>query len=407
VSDAHVADVTVDVGKFQGGKGFVTKAGAVGAILTLVSLGMMFAGMDGAQFGYLMAFTYWAGVSLVSLNLLMIFHAFRAKWMTVLRRPLEAMATTVVLFLILFIPVGLKVGDIFSWVHPTVEKFGDHGMHILHHKEPYLNTAGFWIRGIAYFVFASILAFSFFKWSTKQDVSGDPALLGKARKLGVGALPFMALTLTFGAFDWLMSLDPLWFSTIFGVYYFGGSMLVTLSVLLIVVLQSKGKDLFGNYVSPEHVHNIGKLMFAFTAFWAYIAVSQFLLIWIAALPEETPWYITRMSGGWGKVGLLLIFGHFFAPFFLLLSRSRKRDPRRLLPFAIWAIFVHLADMYWLIFPEFSEAGPTMGPGLIAGLVGFVGIGLLAAAFAVSRLRGQYTVPVKDPFLTVSLRYRQP
>jgi hypothetical protein len=210
--------------------------------------------------------------------------------------------------------------------------------------------------------------------------------------------------MTFAAFDWMMSLNPTWFSTVFGVYYFGGSMVSALSLLAIVLAESKGKDSFGPLVSVEHVHNVGKLMLAFTCFWTYIAFSQLLLIWIAGLPEETPFYMTRFQPGWAWLGAFMIVGNFFIPFGALLSRSLKRNPNKLKIVATWILLVHYVDLYWVIMPTLNPTGFQFH---WTDVTAFLGIGLLAVAFGVSRLRGQYAVPVKDPYLADSLRYRQP
>lgn len=396
--------VSASLSKFQGGAGWMKAGASVGVACTVATVAAMFSGSKAAQFGYLLGFSYWAGIGLTSLLLLMIFHAFRAKWMTVLRRPLETMATTVVIFLVLFLPLAFVLKGVFPWVEPTVEKFGEHGLHLVHNKHGYLNTSFFVVRGILYFVIAGVISQLLFGWSTRQDATGDVALTGKARKLGTGAIPLMAFVLTFAAFDWLMSLDPLWFSTIFGVYYFAGSMLCTFAILILLSAKARGKDQFGAYVTPEHLHNLGKLLFAFTAFWGYIAFSQMMLIWMAGLPEETPFYILRMKAPWIGIGLFLVLGHFLLPFFILLSRSRKRSPSRLAPMAAWALIVHFVDLYWLIFPNLSEEQATIHWSLFTA---FFGVGGLAVAFAIWRIRGHYTVPVKDPFLNVSLRYRQP
>jgi len=159
--------------------------------------------------------------------------------------------------------------------------------------------------------------------------------------------------MSFAAFDWLMSLSPTWFSTVFGVYFFAGSFVSALSVLAMITAHARGKDSVGAFVSVEHTHNIGKLMLAFVCFWTYIAFSQLLLIWIAGLPEETPFYITRFKTGWAPLGILLVIGNFFVPFGALLSRSLKRDPRKLAAVAFWLLLVHLVDIYWLVMPTFS------------------------------------------------------
>ncbi len=395
--------MTVDVQKFQGGRGWMTKAGTIGVVGLVASLGGIAADAPSGLFSYLLAFSYWAGIAFASLIMLMIFHAFRAKWMVVLRRPLEAMAVTVVLFALLFIPIATGMAHIYPWVHPSHD-LGHEALKLLEHKKPFLNVPFFLIRTGIYFLFATLLSQRLFGLSTRQDESGEVDLTVSQRKTGVAGLPFMALVITFAAVDWMMSLNPLWFSTIFGVYYFAGSFLSTLAILIIASNKARGKDLFGDHVSVEHMHNLGKLLFAFVCFWGYIAFSQLLLIWIANLPEEIPFYLVRFKGSWAPVGLFLIFGHFFLPFGLLLSRQLKRTPARLGVVAGWVLFVHFVDLYWLIVPTLSPEMPVFPWTLITS---WLGIGGLATAFAIWRMRGRFALPVKDPFLAVSLRYKQP
>ncbi len=395
--------MTVDVQKFQGGGGWMTKAGALGVVGLGASLAGIAMDTQKALFSYLVAFSYWAGIAFASLILLMIFHAFRAKWMVVIRRPLEVMAATVVLFVLLFIPIVMGMSHLYSWVSPAAD-MGAEALKLLAHKKPYLNVPFFVVRTGIYFLVAIFLSHRLFGWSTRQDESGDVQLTVRQRSLGAGGLPFIALVISFAAFDWLMSLNPLWFSTIFGVYYFAGSILSTIAILIILTNKARGKDLFGDHVSVEHVHNLGKLLFAFVCFWGYIAVSQLLLIWIANLPEEIPFYVVRFRGPWVPVGIFLIFGHFFIPFGALLSRNLKRTPKRLAVVAGWLLFVHFVDLYWLVMPTLSPDAPLFHWTLVTS---FFGVGGLSVAFAIWRMRGHFTLPVKDPFLAVSLRYRQP
>jgi hypothetical protein len=400
-----VSTETPAVQRFTGGGGTMVKAGAVGVIGTAVALAGIFMERKAALYAYLVAFTYWAGLALGALVLLMTFHAFRAKWPVVVRRPLEAMATTLPLFLILAVPILVYLGDIYTWVAPQAAGiFSAHELHILHNKHSYLNPTRFVVCTVGYLLVASFVAWRLFGLSTRQDTSGDPALTQKARNLGTGALPLIGLIMTFAAFDWLMSLNPLWFSTIFGVYYFAGSFWSTFATLIIVTTMARGKNLWGQYVSIEIMQNLGKLLFAFTCFWGYIAFSQMMLIWIANLPEEIPFFTVRMKGEWAWVGVALIIGHFVIPFALLLSRDLKRKPVRLSLMAGWALLMNLLDIYWLVMPTFDQEHARF-PWTLP--FAFLGIGGLAVAMAVWKVRGHYTVPVKDPFLDVSLRYRQP
>jgi hypothetical protein len=395
--------------RFAGGKQWLVAGGGAGLVLLLASLGGFALDPKAAAYSYLVAFAYWAGLAFASVLLLQIFHATRAKWMVVLRRPVEAMAATVPLFLLLFIPVIFGMKHLYSWVDPATSYPAgtphlNETLALLAHKRPWLNPTFFIVRGFFYLLLATFVAYRLFGWSKKQDTSGDVQLSQKQRNLGTGMIPFVGLAMTFAAFDWMMSLNPTWFSTVFGVYYFGGSIASALSLLAIVTELSRSKDSFGAHMSVDHTHNIGKLMLAFVCFWTYIAFSQLLLIWIAGLPEETPFYITRFNPGWAGIGVFLIVGNFFVPFGALLSRSLKRDPRKLAIVAAWILLVHYVDLYWLIMPTIY---PTEVSFHWTDATAFFGMGLLAIAFGVSRLRGQYAVPVKDPYLADSLRYRQP
>ena len=397
--------MSIELQKFQGGSSAMAKALVAGVIGLVGALGALGIDKRAALFSYLVAFAYWAGIALSSLVLLMVFHSFRAKWMVVLRRPLEAMATTVPLFLLLALPLLFFMKDIYSWVDPGAAGFSTHELTVLKHKEVYLNVGFFILRNVVYFVIAGFIAWRLFGLSTRQDASGDPALLQKQRNLGIGALPLVALVLTFASFDWLMSLNPLWFSTIFGVYYFSGSFWSTLAILIISATLARGKDQFGQFVSAEHMQNLGKLLFAFTCFWGYIAFSQMMLIWIANLPEEVSFFTVRFRGEWAGVGIALIVGHFVVPFFVLLSRDIKRNPPRLSLVAGWALLMNLLDIFWLVMPTYDSQKVSAQWWSLA--LAWVGMGGLAVAFAIWKLRGHYNVPVKDPFLDVSLRYRQP
>ena len=401
---AHASTPTsVSVEPFRGGGRWLTVGGLIGLVLLIVSLVGIVVDPKEAYYSYLVAFSYWGGIAVASVMLLMIFHATHARWMTVLRRPVEAMASSVWIFLLLFIPVILGMKEIYSWVDPSPD-MGKEALKLLAHKAPWLNHTLFIVRAFGYLLIAGVFAWRLTSWSQRQDKEGGADLLGRSRRLSSGGLPFVALAITFAAFDWLMSLNPLWFSTIFGVYFFAGSFVSALSILAIVTHYGGVRNVFGGGLNIEHTHNIGKLMLAFVCFWTYVAFSQLLLIWIAGLPEEIPFYITRFKEGWAWIGVVLIFGNFFIPFGLLLSRPRKRNPRRLARVAVWILLVHYMDIYWLAMPTLHPDKPSFH---WTSITAFFGVGLIAVAFGVSRLRGKLPVPVKDPYLAESLRYRQP
>jgi hypothetical protein len=401
--------VTVEVEdfqKFQGGRSWMTRAGVLGVIGLAIALFGLIKDPKPAYHAYLVAFTYWAGVALAGLLWTMIFHAFHAKWMVVLRRPFETIAASMPIMALLFIPValGLVSGNLYPWVKPEEMGLNKEQLALLQHKAPYLNQGFFIIRTVIYFVIAIVLSQRLWGLSTRQDQSGDIQLTVAQRRFSAGGIPFLAVVIAFASFDWLMSLSPLWFSTMFGVYYFAGSFLTCMALISIINVLARGKDMYGDLVTAEHSHNVGKLMFAFTCFWTYIGFSQFMLIWIANLPEETPFFTLRMQGPWRPVSIILIVTHFFIPFLALLSRKLKRNPRRLAIAGIWILAVNLLDLYWLVVPSLSPTEFAFPLWLIPAWVGVGGIGI---AFAIWRLRGHYTVPVRDPFLSVSLRYRQP
>jgi hypothetical protein len=403
---SHTPSVTspVNLEPFRGGRRVVTVGGGLGVLFLILTFAGAALNAREAFYSYLVAFAYWCGIAIASIVLLMIMHAMKARWVTVLRRPMEVMAASIGVFVVLAIPLVIGMKHLYVWVDPPAD-LGKETLRLLAHKRPYLNPTFFVIRLGIYFVLWVFLAQRLYGLSKRQDATGDVKLLQRQRSLAAGGLPFIALTFSFAAFDWLMSLNPTWFSTIFGVYYFAGSFVSALAMLSVVSwLSARDKTLFGAFITPEHTHNVGKLMLAFTCFWTYIAFSQLLLIWIAGLPEEIPFYIVRFRAQWAWVGGLLIFGHFFVPFGLLLSRARKRDARRLSRVGIWLVLIHYVDIYWLVIPTLHPEGFSFH---WTALTAFLGVGLVSVAFAVWRLQGQYALPIKDPYLAFSLRYRQP
>ena len=400
----------IAVERFSGGSKVMGIAGAIGLIgLVLTIVGFVSAPRE-AMHSYLIAFCYWCGISVASIIMLAIFHTAKAKWLTVLRRAMETMGASVFIFALLVLPIVFGVKYLFPWVDPENWVFPDGSrftsveLHHLHHKHPYLNLPFFYIRQAIYFGVWIFVSWRLRSWSMAQDQDGALELTVKQRRFAPGSLPFLALTMTFAGFDWLMTLTPLWQSTIFGVYYFAGSFLAAFCVLTIITVNAQGKDEYGTLVSTAHYHNLGKLMLAFTAFWAYIAFSQFLLVWIANIPEEAVWYKIRIEGGWRSLSVSLFFLHFVLPFFVLLSRKLKLMPKALAVMGVYLLGIHAVDLYWLIWPALSPAGPTFHWTLLTALPG---VGGLAVAAGVWLARGRYTLPVKDPYIAESLRYVQP
>ena len=401
----------IAVDRFNGSK-VMTLAGGVGVVGLLLTIVGFFTARQATMFSYLLGFTYWLGIAVATIIMVAIFHTAKAKWLIVLRRTMETMGASVIVFIPLMLPLLFGMKDIFPWVDPKAWVFpGTNGvtfteveLHHLHHKHPYLNQTFFYIRQAIYFVVWAFVALKLRGWSAEQDTSGALELTVKQRRFSPGALPFLALTITFAGFDWLMTLTPLWQSTIFGVYYFAGSFQAAFCILTIATVNAQGKNEYGSLVTTAHYHNLGKLMLAFTAFWAYVAFSQFLLIWIANIPEEAGWFKLRIEGPWKSLSIGLLLMGFVLPFFTLLSRNLKLKPRLLAVVAVYLLVMHAVDMYWLIWPAFSPQGPSFHWTL---LTSFVGVGGIAVAGAIFLARGRYSLPVKDPYIAESLRYVQP
>jgi len=354
-------------------------------------------GIDYLLQTYLVSFAFFLSLSLGALFFVMLQHLTRAGWSVVIRRIAEAMATNVWLMAVLAIPIVLEVERIYPWAHPGVAEHDP----LIAAKTGFLNPSFFITRLAIYFLIWSVLAWFFYRTSKAQDTNGDPALTRRMEVLSAPGMVLFALSLNFAAFDLLMSLDPHWFSTIYGVYYFSASVLLFFAIMpkILVWLQMQG--LLKNAVTVEHYHDIGKFMFAFTVFWAYIAFSQYMLIWYGNIPEETEWFLKRQTGGWTAISLTLLFGHFTLPFLLLISRHVKRRP---LPLAVIGVFVAImcwVDMYWLVIPEFSPGVARFG--LLDVLVYF-GIAGLYSAVLTWRLGRASLVPEGDPRLKESLSF---
>ena len=394
--------------RVRGGGAVFTWSLGLGVVGLLATGGFYFAGGPSEHAtvlgGYLVAFTYWIGIVVTATIWNAIFHASAAKWMVVLRRVLEGMGAALPIFVLLFIPIVLGMSVVFPWVNPS-RAMNTEQLEILSHKAPYLNVPAFLIRAVVYFAVWLAVSTRLRQLSLKQDEVGGTEPTRLMRWLGAGSLPFLGLAITFAAFDWLMSVDPFWISTIFGVYYFAGSFVCCMCVVaLVIAFTRKNATGLGGAVSQHHLYNVGKLMLAFTAFWTYCAFSQFMLIWIANIPEESAWYVVRMKGGWTNVGIFLIVCNFFIPFFVLLSRPLKLRPRALAVVAVWLLVVHYVDIYWLVMPGLFPDGPHPH---LAHFTALLGVGGVAVATALWRASGHYAIPVKDPNLSYSLRYTQP
>ena len=353
------------------------------------------------SFAYLTAYMWALAICLGGVFWVTLQHLVNAKWSVGIRRLGELFAMTVPVLAILALPIVVPIfmgNDIvYIWAnHETME-----ANHHLHTKAAYLNPHFFLIRFVFYFGFWTLLVRYFHKQSLEQDKSGAAELVGRMKVVAGPGMIVFALTLTFCAIDLIMALDPYWFSTIFGVYYFASCVLGVHAalVLTIVYLQKNGKLL--KSFTPEHLHDLGKMMFAFTVFWAYIGFSQFMLIWYANLPEETMWFKERFKNGWGDLSWALLVLHFVIPFFGLMSRHVKRNKKAISFWAFWLLAEIYLDMYWLVMPNLKTEEPVFGLIDIACWVGMAGVLVAAVAHLA---KNKSLVPLKDPRLERSLAF---
>jgi hypothetical protein len=368
--------------------------------LGVVSLGAAFLigrGNERLAFSYHTAFLYALSLALGALFFVIIQHAASVGWSVVVRRFAESLAATLPFFVVLFIPMIFGMHTLYHhWT--DLELVAKDKM--LQQKQPYLNETFFYIRAAIYFVVWTILGWFFWLNSLKQDSTKDENLTRKMRKWSYPSIAGFALTLTFASIDWIMSMSPHWYSTMYGVYYFAGAV-VSIYALLIVVTQFYGSTNVKKLVNAEHYHDLGKLLFGHTVFWTYIAFSQYFLMWYAAIPEETEYFAHRMHNGWENFGLALIFGHFVFPFFYLLSRWIKRSKNLLLVGAVWQLVFHFIDIFWLVMPNQPNAH-----GQIAFIDILCVVGVCSLVFSVGAflLRNKPLVPVGDPRLPESLKF---
>lgn len=351
-----------------------------------------------ALLAYLVAYMFVLSLALGSLFFVMVQHITRAGWSVVVRRIAEnTMGLLFPWMAILFLPIAIGAPHIFHWMHHDAV---DHD-HILQGKSGYLNPTFFYIRAVAFFVIWGLLARFFRAKSLGQDQSGDPAVTLKMARVAAPGLLVFAITITLAAIDWMMSLTPHWFSTMFGVIYFAGSAMVTLAFLGLICVWLRGKGYLQSVVTTEHYHDIGKLMFAFMVFWAYTSFSQYMLIWYANLPEETEWYQHRTHDGWKAVFLTLVIGHFLVPFVFLMSRHIKRRLGTLAIGAIFLLVMHWFDMQFQIMPSHHQHGPHFEWTDFTSMIGMIGVfvGLVLRNLASSPL-----IPERDPRLAESLHF---
>lgn len=349
---------------------------------------------------YLIAYIFWLSLSLGSLALLMVQYLSGGAWGLVARRVFESAARTLPLMAILFLPIAYDAPHLFEWARP--EALHDP---IIQQKAAYLNLNFFYARAIGYFVIWIGLTYTLTSWSAKQDAAAALLPGPEDRKFrvlsGPGLVVFM-LTVTLMSVDWIMSLDPHWYSTIIGVLSVGGQGLSTLAFTIAVLASLSRAKPMSDLMTAERFHDLGKLMFAFVMLWAYFSVSQLIIVWSANLPEEIPFYLKRFNGPWGWVSVAVLIGHFVLPFSFLLSRTIKRTPSLAAKVALWILAMRAVEIAWMIAPMVRH-GEHSGPSWL-DFAAVLGMSVVWLPFFFRNLAGRAMVPVHDPYLKDALSH---
>ena len=380
--------------------------GLVGIIIWIIGAVVSSNRIDTFFHSYLVAFIFWTSVALGCLGLLMVQYLGGASWGLLIRRQMEAGAHTLWLMLLLFLPIAiLGLHSLYEWSHDpnTIQNAATRAL--IDHKRPWLNERGFLIRGVIYFIVWIGLATYLRKWSKQQDENRDMSAVQRAQNLSGPGFVLYGIAVTFAGVDWVMSLDPEWFSTIFGLLMLIGQGVLALAFLITVGVYLSGREPMDRVYQAKHFHDLGKLLLAAVMVWAYFSFSQLLIIWSGNLPEEIPWYLERFRGQWRWLGVALILLNFALPFLMLLSRDLKHNRRRLMGVAWLLIAMRFVDLLWLIAPEFERghSGEARHYGLsVASYINYaaavIGVGGFWLGWFFYQLRQRALVPHNDPQL---------
>lgn len=374
--------------------------GGIAAIVILIAALIMPEMREQALRSWLLGFCLWGGIGIGSIGILLLQYLTGGAWGVVIRRILEASSRTLPIVFLLFLPILIGAGSLYGWTHPAP---GDKIMEI---RDAYLNYPFWALRAVLYFLLWGVMAVLLNRWSKQVDDTGDWSLLQKASRFSGPTMVFYVLLVSFAAIDWTMSLDQHWYSTIWGLLFVVGWALAAFAFVIVILAWLSTRAPMNRVVGKRHFHDLGKLVLALVMVWAYFNFSQFLIIWSGNLPEETQWYITRMSGGWGVIGVALIVLHFAFPYLVLLSRDVKRNAKYLAMLAIFILFMRLVDLYYIIGP----APTTTSHGEMGFHISWmdflapVAVGGIWLWWFFGELRKRPLVPINDPFLENAIEH---
>ncbi len=354
-----------------------------------------FLNADQFFFSYLTSFTFFTSFALAGLILVMIHHITKSSWGAVIRRIPESLFSKLWIWALFFIPVLLGLSNLYSWTNTEYVAADP----IMLGKVPYLNEPFFLIRQVLYFAIWGFFGYKLHQVSIKMDRTRDWGLTALLRKLSAPGILIFSFTVAFASFDWLMSLDAHWFSTMFPVYFFSMSIQALFPFIILFIFWMHKNDMLKNTIEKAHIYDLGAWFFGFTVFYAYIAFSQFLLQYYANIPEETLWFYFRMEGSWAVITYMLLFGRFVIPFFLLLNRDTKHNKTLLIITSVLVLVMHYIEFNWIVMPVLHGEGFTFSWLDVTTLVGLGGIfmGMFFQTF-----KNNNMVPVNDPNLPDSL-----
>jgi hypothetical protein len=365
----------------------------VSAVALLVCILGGFGDLTQLLRSYLVAYVFWVGGALGCLAILMIHHVTGGAWGVAIRRLLESGARTLPTMAVLFLPIAFGVRRLYEWAQPERVAHDP----LLQHKALYLNVPFFLGRTALYFLAWSLVVRALTRWSLRQDASFDPVPGQRLELISRGGLLLMGLTMTFAAVDWTMSLQPHWYSTIYGVIFMGGCALTAFAIVIPTVALLSVNPPVAGHVSDDQLSDLGKLLLAFIMLWAYFSLSQFLITWSGNLPEEITWYLDRIQGGWLWVIITIVFFQFVMPFILLLSYRLKRRARSIATVALMLIVIRFVDVFWIITPAFDPGRLTVH---VLDLAAVLALGGFWVWLFVRQLEGRPLLPLRDPTLPV-------
>jgi hypothetical protein len=361
----------------------------VGVVALAISLVGLFTDAPHFWQGYLFGYLFWSGLAIGCLGIFFLHNVAGGNWGVAIRRFIESGLQTLPLVALFVTPIFFALHTLYKWTDPEV---------IAHdfavgHKVAYMNVPFFVGRTVIYFGIWLFLGFRILKMANEHDRTGDPGLFRRIKGISAPALLIFVVTTTLAFIDWVMSLEPAWYSTIYPWLFTIGEVLMTFAFMIALLVLLSKREPFASFLKPDHFHDLGNLMLAFTMLWAYMGLAQLLIIWAENLPDEIPWYIRRFSGGWGYLAFFIAIFHFCIPFFLLLQRFMKRRPELLRILAIWMIVIRIVDIFWVVEPAFRQRGFEI---YWTDIVAPIGIGGIWIAFFIRNLKARPLLASNDP-----------